>query len=130
MAEPTGDFEAEFNDLKRELDNFEKEKERVRLILGRIGGVSESRTRLINGIFIGVVVVSVIVSLLLEDAKWRLIMIEVATITLSVKIIYLMHYQVRVNHFQFWILSAIEWRINEMMTMMRKAERNQERDGD
>jgi hypothetical protein len=47
-------------------------------------------------------------------------MIEVATIALSLKIIYLIHCQMRVNHFEFWILSSIEWRLTEMMKRIRK----------
>ena len=42
-------------------------------------------------------------------------MVELTTVMLSVKIIYMIHIQMKVNHFKFWILSAIEWRINEMM---------------
>jgi len=48
---------------------------------------------------------------------------EPATVTLSLKIIYLIHCQVKVNHFKFWILSSIEWRLNEMkkqITNLRK----------
>lgn len=118
-------FEEEIMDLQRELANFEKEKERVRAIIGKAGGVPEFRARLITNIFIAVVAILVLISLFLEDQKWHLLMIEMATVTLSIKIIYLMHYQMRVNHFQFWILSAIEWRINEMISMMTKDRQKQ-----
>ncbi len=60
-----------------------------------------------NAIFIAVLAVSVILSVILGE-KWRTLMIEVATVTLSLKIIYLIHCQVKVNHFKFWILSSIE----------------------
>ncbi|MHC4120075.1 MAG: hypothetical protein ACYSWO_21485 [Planctomycetota bacterium] len=50
----------------------------------------------------------------------RLLMVELTTIMLSVKIIYLIHCQMRVNHFKFWILSAIEWRINEIMVHIKQ----------
>jgi hypothetical protein len=46
-------------------------------------------------------------------------MIEAATVILSLKIIYLIHNQMKVSHFEFWILSSLEWRINEMMTSIR-----------
>jgi uncharacterized membrane protein len=42
------------------------------------------------------------------------------TVMLSVKIIYMIHIQMRVNHFKFWILSAIEWRINEMTVQIKQ----------
>jgi len=107
-------LENELNDLRQALENFQEEKERVRTIIGKIGGVPQFRTKLINVVFIAVIVFSVIISVT-SGEKWRLLMIELATVTLSVKIIYLIHCQTRVNHFKLWILSAIEWRINEMM---------------
>lgn len=109
----------ELRDLKQELEHFQQEKERVRAIIGKIGGMPKFRTRLINAIFIAVIAVSVVISIF-SDEKLRLLMIELATITLSVKIIYLIHCQMRVNHFQFWILSSLEWRLNEIMRHVRK----------
>ena len=109
----------EIEDLKQELEHFQQEKERVRAIIGKIGGVPKFRTKLINALFIVVIVISVVVSVIC-DPKWRLLMIELATVTLSVKIIYLIHCQMRVNHFKFWILSSIEWRLNELMKLVRQ----------
>jgi hypothetical protein len=109
----------ELKDLQQELEQFQKEKERVRAIIGKIGGVPRFRTKLFNAIFIAVIVVSVIISIFSSD-KLRLLMIELATITLSVKIIYLIHCQMRVNHFEFWILSSLEWRLTELMKTIKK----------
>jgi len=109
----------EINDLKRELENFQQEKERVRAILGKIGGVPTFNEKLINVAFVVVIVVSVVISIIAGE-KWRLLMIELATVALSVKIIYLIHCQMRMNHFKFWILSSIEWRINEMMVQIKQ----------
>ncbi|MHC4310335.1 MAG: hypothetical protein ACYSSN_10345 [Planctomycetota bacterium] len=106
-------FENEINDLKQELEHFQQEKERVRAIIGQIGGMPKFRTKLVNALFIVVIVVSVVISIIAGE-KLRLLMIEVATVTLSLKIIYLIHCQMRINHFKFWILSSIEWRLTEM----------------
>ena len=106
--------EDELSDLKYELEHFQQEKERVRAIIGKIGGMPKSRAKLINTLFIVVIVVSVVVSFFAEE-KWQLPMIELAMIALSIKIIYLIHSQMRINHFQFWILSSLEWRLNELM---------------
>jgi hypothetical protein len=105
--------EWEIDDLKEELRHFQQEKERVRKIVGQIGGVPTFRTKLVNILFIVVLVVSIIISLF-AGKEWRIIMIEVATIALSFKIIYLMHCQSKVNHFKLWVLSSIEWRLNEV----------------
>ncbi len=113
----------ELDDLKKELEAFEKEKERVRSIVGQIGGVPKTRVRLINILFVIVMVVSVAISIV-ADEKWRLLMIELATVTLSIKIIYLIHAQMRVAHFEFWILSSLEWRVNEVMKQLRQLKKD------
>jgi len=106
----------ELSDLKQELEHFQQEKERVRVIIGKIGGMPKSRAKLINTLFVVVIVISVVVSFFAGE-KWQLPMIELAMIALSVKIIYLIHSQMRINHFQFWILS--EWRLNELMKRIK-----------
>lgn len=113
MDQNNGHLENEINDLKQELEHFQQEKERVRAIIGQIGGMPKFRTKLFNAIFIVVIAVSLVISII-ADEKLRLLMVEVATVTLSVKIIYLIHCQMRINHFKFWILSSIEWRLTEM----------------
>ena len=115
-------LEDELQDLRKELDNFLKEKERVRAIVGKIGGVPKNRANCVNALFIAILVVSLAISLVVQD-NWRLLMIELATVTLSVKIIYLIHAQMRVAHFEFWILSSLEWRINELMKQVRRLEK-------
>ena len=114
-------FEDEINDLKSELEHFEQEKERIRAIIGRIGGVPKFRTKLINILFMVIIIVAGIVSIFKHDL--RLLMVELTTIMLSVKIIYMIHIQTRVNHFKFWMLSAIEMRIIEMMDLIKQIKR-------
>ena len=111
--------EDEISDLKQALENFEQEKERVRAIIGKIGGVPQFRTKLINALFIVIIIVAGGISIIAGD-RLRLLMIELTTVMLSVKIIYMIHIQMRVNHFKFWILSAIEWRINEMTVQIKQ----------
>lgn len=109
----------ELKDLKDELEHFQQEKERVRAIIGKIGGVPKFRTKLINAIFVAVIAISVVLSIV-GGKEWRVLMIELATITLSAKIIYLIHCQMRINHFELWILSSLEWRLTEMMKHLRQ----------
>ncbi|MBW7989974.1 MAG: hypothetical protein FVQ84_08170 [Planctomycetes bacterium] len=111
--------EDEISDLKNMLENFEKEKERVRAIIGKIGGIPSFNTKLINIIFVVIIIVSGVISIFSEEGM-RLLMIELTTVMLSVKIIYMIHIQMRVNHFKFWILSSIEWRISEMMNEVKQ----------
>jgi hypothetical protein len=118
-------LEEELEDLRKELESFQKEKERVRAIVGRLGGVPKNQANLLNILFIAVVAFCVIISLVVSD-HWRLIMIEVATVTLSLKIIYLIHSQMRAAHFEFWILSSLEWRVNEIMKQLRELKKQRD----
>jgi hypothetical protein len=119
MEKKYENIENEINDLKSELEHFEQEKERVRAIIGKIGGVPQFRTKLINILFIVIIIIAGVISIF-SGEKLRLLMVELTTVMLSVKIIYMIHIQMRVNHFKFWILSAIEWRINEMMILIKQ----------
>jgi len=119
MNEKYEKTEDEISDLKQALENFEQEKERVRAIIGKIGGVPQFHTKLINALFIVIIIVAGTISIFSGD-RLRLLMVELTTVMLSVKIIYMIHIQMRVNHFKFWILSAIEWRINEMTFQIKQ----------
>jgi len=118
-------LEEELADLRKELEHFQREKERVRAIVGKIGGVPKTQAKVINIIFIVVIAFSLVVSII-GGEQWRLLMIEIATVALSIKIIYLIHSQMRVAHFEFWILSSLEWRVNEIMKQLRQLKKEQE----
>lgn len=110
--------EAELDDLRSELENFQQEKERVRAIVGKVGGVPTFNTKTFNYIFAAIIVITLGVSFFHHE--YRIMMIELSTAALAVKILYMMHCQSRVNHFQLWMQSSIEWRINEIMKMIRE----------
>lgn len=119
MDEDKRQIEEEMEDLKEEMDAFQKEKERVRGIVGRIGGVPTFNTKTFNVLFATLVALCLVVSLF-SGGMMRLVMIELAIAALSVKIIYLMHNQSRVNHFQLWILTSLEWRLNEILKAIKR----------
>ncbi len=113
MEERTDRASQEMDDLKQEIKRFMKEKERVRAIVGEIGGVPTTHAKVFNTIFIVLIIVILAISLV-SGGTLRLAMVELAVAALSVKLIYLIHNQARVNHFQLWILSSLEWRLNEL----------------
>ncbi len=115
-------IEEEMEDLKRELEHFQQEKERIRAIVGKIGGVPTFNIKLFNIVFIAIMAVTLLISLFSSDL--RLLMIELATVALALKILYMMHCQSKVNHFQLWMQSSIEWRINEIIKLLRKMDSN------
>jgi hypothetical protein len=111
-------YEEEISNLRNEIEEFKKEKERVRTIVGQIGGIPDVRQKIITVIFVLLVILLIPLSLMSEGAL-RLGMIEVAVILVSVKIIIYMHNQSRVNHLQLWILSGLEWRLNQIRKDMK-----------
>ena len=108
----------EIHDLKEELEKFKLEKERVRAIVGKIGGVPAVQMKIINIIFTVSIAAFLFVSVV-GGEKIRPLMMELTIVALSIKIVFLIHLQSKVNHFQLWVMSAIEWRMNEMMKTVR-----------
>ena len=88
--------------------------------MGQIGGVPKFHSRLFNGLLIVLTTICLIISIVVEHLSVRLLMVELASAAVSVKIIYLIHCQMRVNHFKIWVLSSIEWRLTEINKMVRE----------
>ena len=118
MNEDARNHDDEIHDLKEELEKFKLEKERVRAIVGKIGGIPAVQTKIINIIFTVSIVVFLLISVVAGE-KYRPVMLELTIVALSAKIVFLIHLQSKVNHFQLWVMSAIEWRMNEMMKIVK-----------
>lgn len=100
--------------LAEEIEHFKKEKERVRSIVGRLGGKPSARKRIYNMLF-GVAVIGCFTASLVSHGKLTIPMIEIGVVLISFKIMYLLHTYFRQMHFIFWILTSIEWRLNEIV---------------
>jgi len=111
--------------LKAELDAFKKEKEKIRQLMGQIGGKhQEKRDLWINRIFI-----TAIALLAINDILHHVVGIHtplpvdfslgIAILLVSIKIIWMMHKSTKVEHFQFWILNSIEFRLNDVAKQLR-----------
>ena len=83
---------SEVNDLQLELEYFQKEKERIRKIVGKIGGVPAFNIKVYNIAFLLLIVTSLVISLI-SQGKLSMAMMELAVAALSLKIILLMHNQ-------------------------------------
>ncbi len=110
-------------ELVRELEEYKREKERVKRLLGTMGGhVTGKREIFINILFLLVVLAFVA----LEIATHFLppfVSLEVGLLFLSVKIVWMMYNARRVNHFQFWILNSIEYRVNQLDRKLNEIDR-------
>lgn len=106
--------------LEQELAQFEQEKQQIRDLIGHIGGVENSLwDRILNALFFGLIIAIFGVStvqhfLHIEFLFSPLFSLEIGVMLVSLKIIWMIHRQTRVEHFQFWILNSIEFRLNEM----------------
>ncbi len=49
--------------------------------------------------------------------------VEIAVLLVSMKIIWMIHKQQKVEHFQFWILNTIEFQMNNTAVRIRKIEK-------
>lgn len=96
-----------------EVERFLRDREKVRKIVGSIGGKPTRHERIINIIFFIVVGVVFIIALLPVHIS-KFLTIEIAVLLVSFKLIYFMHNEAKLNHFEFWMLSTMEWRINEI----------------
>jgi len=113
----------ELEDLLQEVEDFRQEKEQVRAIVGKIGGVPSKTTKMLNITFFSLLTIVLIVALLPGSERLHWAMIDIAIFAVSLKLIYLIHKQSQVNHLQTWILSSLEWRINEILKQLRKMEK-------
>ena len=114
--------------LEEELEQFRTEKEKIRALVGQIGGVdSNRRDRIVNVVFLAAIAFLLLTDILrhvlgVEMPLPPLFSIELGVLLVSVKIIWMIHKQGRVEHFQFWILNSIEFRLNEITKSIRRLE--------
>ncbi len=105
-------------ELEHELRSFEKERENIRRIIGKLGGAPSNKARLINVIFV-VLVLAVFGMSIVWGGRMRFFMMEVGILLLSIKLIFFLESHMRLNHFQFWILSSLEWRLDKIDRQIR-----------
>ena len=108
--------------MEADIAEYMKEKERIRDILGRLGGVPGRTEKVLNTVFFLLVAISFIAAVFLQEAKD--IPVDIAVLLISLKLILLLRQNAKVNHFQFWMLSTIEWRVNEIAAELKKANRS------
>ncbi len=116
-------------ELMEELEQFRKEKERIRMLVGQIGGKhSQKRDHIINIGFIVAMVVLFLLDLLrhmfhIDVPLPQMFSIELAVLLVSVKIIWMIHKGSKVEHFQFWVLNSIEFRLNDVTKRLREIDK-------
>lgn len=120
--------ESDLKTLQKELEQFRQEKEKIRNIVCQIGGVKATkRDRMINIIFLLSLAALFLLDVLrhflgIHIALPALFSLELGILLVSIKIIWMIHKQAKVEHFQFWILHSIEFRLNDLSQRFRHIE--------
>lgn len=115
--------------LETELEHFRLEKEKIRRLVGQIGGKGSAKQDLtINLIFLSIIVVILVFDVLrhlfhIQMSLPPLFSIEIGILLVSIKIIWMIYKQTKVEHFQFWILNSIEFRLNNLSRQMNTIEK-------
>lgn len=118
--------ELDTKQLTEELHQFKEEKEKIRKLVGMIGGKSSVKhEKYITKFFVVLMVVLFAFDVCRHFLHMNvplppLFSIEVAVMLVSVKLIWMVNSQTKVEHFQFWILNSIEFRLNEMSKDIKK----------
>jgi hypothetical protein len=119
--------------LEADLKRFREEKEKVRQIIGEVGGKKSSRRdRMINIFFVALLLGLLGVDIIkhaMEGLNWlpSMVSLEIGVLLVSLKIIWMIHKQAKVEHFQFWILNSIEFRLTELNKRLAERERDESR---
>jgi len=113
---------------KTELEHAEDEvfedlhDQRLRKVIGSFGGKPTKKDKLMNIFFLACVIVAFFIEILWHGTLAGRFALDIAILMISLKLIYLMHSQARINHYQFWILTAIEMKTTMMMEQLQKIE--------
>ena len=109
----------EMESLRAELEHYKAEKEKIRDIVGGIGGrASPRRRKAINSLFLILVIAAFAFEVLRLTLGWQIpylpsvLVLEIAVLLVSIKIIWMIHMQSKVDHFQFYVLHSIEFQMN------------------
>jgi len=112
--------------LQQDLERFQREKEHIRAVIGQIGDVGATRRdRVVNIAFIVAVaflfVLDVVRHLLdIPIPLPPMFFIGLGVLLVSIKIVWMIHQRTKVEHFQFWILSSIEFRLDHLARRIRQ----------
>ncbi len=130
MSEQQSNNPTDVETLKEELRHFHEEREKIRAIVGQIGGNKVNwRDRTINILFVVFIMGLLGIELLRHIfGAWNwmpsLFSLEIGVLLVSLKIIWMIHKQAKVEHFQFWILNSIEFRLNEIAKRLMNIEKS------
>ena len=111
-------------EILRDIQEYNKERDEIKNMLGKIGGKSYSNVdTVINIVFLLLISFFFITEL---TTHWlpSFISLELSVLLVSIKIVWMIHSQHKFNHFQFWILNSIEYRMNQITGKIKNIEKD------
>lgn len=112
--------------LREEIDSFHREKDKIQEMIGKIGGTGNRKKAKITNVIFLIVALSVVLLNHLFEGFDPLYAIEIGVLLVSIKIIMLIESLSKMSHFNFWILSSLEYRINAIARDIEKLSRQLE----
>ena len=117
--------------LRTELEHYKTEKEKIRDLIGQAGGRTNKKKEIaINVIFLVLVIGFFALDVInhMVGARDRflppMLLMEIAVLLVSVKIIWMIYTQTKVDHFQFWVLNSIEFQMNMITRRITEMEKS------
>ncbi len=117
------ELRARKNKLEGELEEFRSEQKKIKELMGNLGGKQYSKIDLIINTILSAVVVTIFLLEIFTDTLPVFISLEVGVLLVSLKIAWMIHSQYRFNHFQFWMLNSLEFRMNELFKKVNRIEK-------
>ena len=105
------------------MEQFLDEKEKIRKIVGQIGGKPTTVGKVINNAMLFLILLTLIAAPFIPETL-ELPAIEVGLVLLSIKIFIFLRNEAKIIHFQFWMLSSLEWRMNDMSKRLARMDEN------
>jgi hypothetical protein len=120
----TEDLKGKKEEILKEIHEYNKERDEIKNMLGKIGGKTYSKSdAIINGLFLSLISLFFILEI---TTHWlpSFISLEISVLLVSIKIVWMIHSQHKFNHFQFWILNSIEYRMNQITGKIKNIEKD------
>ncbi len=121
------DFRAREEEIERELAEYQREREHLKEILGAYGGKRYSRIDTVMNVVFLVAIVGMFVAQATFKFIESYVSIEISVLLVSIKIVWMIHSQGKMHHFQFWVLTTIEYRLNDAVRRLQSIERQSSR---
>lgn len=116
------DLETRREDILKEIEEYNREREKIKSALGNIGGERYKKTdKIMNVVFLILIGLLVVAEMTLEIFP-TFVWIELGVLLISIKIVWMIYSQHKFNHFQFWVLNSIEFRMNQTDKRIRNIE--------